>query len=100
MENERYCGKFAHSEVGDISAPVAIKNERGKDMIVVVRLKNKIAEHPISIVEDYQELREQTLEKKKAEKFDKWIQEKLDKTYINVREEWHNCEFTHKGWVK
>ncbi|MDR1699469.1 MAG: peptidylprolyl isomerase [Prevotellaceae bacterium] len=86
--------------VGGISAPVAIKNERGKDMIVILRLKNKIAEHPISTVEDYQELREQTLEQKKAEKFDKWIQEKLARTYVNVREEWRDCEFTHKGWVK
>ena len=87
-------------EVGKISQPVAIKNEQGRDIIVILRLKSRLDEHRINLVDDFQELRERTLDRKQAEKFNQWIDQKLQNTYVNIREGWRDCEFLHNGWIK
>ena len=87
-------------EVGEMSAPVAITNEQGRDMLVLLKLKSRLAEHRINLVDDFQELKAQTLSRKKAEKFNNWIGQKLKTTYVNVGEAWRDCDFTYKGWIR
>jgi peptidyl-prolyl cis-trans isomerase SurA len=87
-------------EVGGMSAPITIANEQGRDMLAVVKLKSKLEEHKLNPADDFQDLKEYALNKKKAEKFQDWISQKLKDTYVQIGKGWRDCEFTHKGWVK
>jgi len=31
---------------------------------------------------------------------DKWLQAKIDKTYVRIDSEWRNCEFKYDGWLR
>jgi hypothetical protein len=36
----------------------------------------------------------------RTKKFDKWVKEKIEITYIKISEEFKSCEFLKKGWLK
>ena len=40
------------------------------------------------------------LEKKRADKLEKWIIEKQKNTYVRINENWRNCDFKYSGWLK
>ena len=50
--------------------------------------------------EDFQILRDVVVNKRREEKIEKWIQDKINTTYVRISPDWRNCEFQYKGWVK
>ena len=66
----------------------------------VVKLKNRIEGHYANTTEDFQVLKDVVLEKKRNEKIEQWIKDKIQKTYIKIDPEWKNCEFKYSGWIK
>ena len=86
--------------VGDISDPFVMINNSGKEVVAIVKLKNKIEGHHATMSEDYQVLQNVVQEKVSSEKVESWIREKQKSTYIKVNEDWRNCEFTYPGWIK
>ena len=53
-----------------------IPQKTGKEECVIVKLKSRINGHKATISEDYQNLKEIVLEKRRDEMLDKWIREK------------------------
>lgn len=63
-------------KVGEISeAFTMIPQKTGKEECVIVKLKSRINGHKATISEDYQNLKEIVLEKRRDEMLDKWIRE-------------------------
>ena len=87
-------------EIGEISKPFKMTNQRMKTVCAIAKLKNRIKSHRASITEDFQILREIVLNKKKEEVIDNWIREKQRSTYIRINEDWCDCDFEYPGWVK
>ena len=86
-------------KVGEISeAFTMIPQKTGKEECVIVKLKSRINGHKATISEDYQNLKEIVLEKRRDEMLDKWIREKH--TYVRINENWKNCTFKYPGWIK
>ena len=76
-------------KVGEISeAFTMIPQKTGKEECVIVKLKSRINGHKATISEDYQNLKEIVLEKRRDEMLDKWIREKQKHTYVRINE---NC---------
>ena len=88
-------------KVGEISeAFTMIPQKTGKEECVIVKLKSRINGHKATILEDYQNLKEIVLEKRRDEMLDKWIREKQKHTYVRINENWKNCTFKYPGWIK
>ena len=88
-------------KVGEISeAFTMIPQKTGKEECVIVKLKSRTNGHKATISEDYQNLKNIVLEKRRDEMLDKWIREKQKHTYVRINENWRNCTFKYPGWIK
>lgn len=89
-------------EVGEISKAFTMIPERtGKEECVIVKLKSRINGHKATVADDYQNLKNIVLEKKREEVLDKWIREKQKHTYVRINDKWKkDCAFKYPGWIK
>lgn len=85
---------------GEISAPFMYKNESGKEMVCIVRLKSRIKAHKANPQDDYQALKDMVTASKNQELIEKWIKEKQQETFIQIAPEYKNCQFRYPGWIK
>lgn len=68
---------------------------------MIVKLKSRTTGHKATIADDYQNLKEIVLEKRRDEVLDKWIREKQKHTYVRIKDNWkNNCTFKYPGWIK
>ena len=87
--------------VGEISKAFTMINEKdGKEVCAIVKLKAKINGHKATIAEDYQDLKEIVMEKRREEMLQKWILDKQKHTYVRINDNWQKCDFKYPGWVK
>jgi peptidyl-prolyl cis-trans isomerase SurA len=85
---------------GEISSPFTYKDENGKEMVCVVRLKSRVKAHRANPDDDYQALKNMVTAFKNQELIEDWIKTKQQETYIHISPEFQNCEFHYPGWVK
>ena len=85
--------------VSEISKPFIMINSKGKEVCAIVKLKSRVKGHKATLAEDFQALKDVVLEKKRAEKIEKWIKEKQKSTYVRINEKWRNCDFKYPGWI-
>lgn len=86
--------------VGQISRAFRMTNDKGQEVCAVVMLKNRIEGHPANMTEDFQTLRDVVVNKRKEEKIEQWIKDKIKTTYVRISPDWRNCNFHYEGWVK
>lgn len=87
--------------VGELSKAFTMVSEKdGKEVCAVVKLKSRINGHKATIADDYQNLKEIVLDKRREEMLEKWIVEKQKHTYVRINPTWQHCEFKYPGWIK
>lgn len=86
--------------VGEISEPFTMINNKGKEICAIVKLKARIDGHKATITEDYQRLKSIVQAKLGDEKLEKWIRDKQKSTYVRINENWAKCDFKYPGWVR
>lgn len=89
----------ASMNINEISKPFIMVNSKGKEVVAVVKLKNRINGHRATMTDDYQVLQNVVVDRLSEEKIEKWIREKQTSTYIHINEGWDNCEFKYPGWI-
>ena len=86
--------------VGEVSEPFTMINNKGKEICAIVKLKARIDGHKATITEDYQRLKSIVQSKLGEEKLQKWIVDKQKSTYVRINENWVTCDFKYPGWVR
>ena len=86
--------------VGEISEPFTMINNKGKEICAIVKLKARIDGHKATITEDYQRLKAIVQSKLGDEKLEKWIRDQQKSTYVRINENWAKCDFKYPGWVR
>lgn len=86
--------------VGEVSEPFTMINNKGKEVCAIVKLKARIDGHKATITEDYQRLKSIVQSKLGDEKLQKWIVDKQKSTYVRINENWVTCDFKYPGWVR
>ncbi|MDB4334884.1 peptidylprolyl isomerase [bacterium] len=84
----------------ELSKPFAIKDNKGKDVFVVIKQKSKIEPHRANIKDDYQLVYDIMVAKHRGEGVEEWIKEKQQETYVTIKDEWVKCEFKYENWIK
>jgi len=80
-------------EVGDISAPVQFQTDDGKDAYRILRLLQRTDPHKANLKQDYDKIQEWALADKKQNELNKWMDEKVENTYIKINDEYKDCKF-------
>ncbi|MFZ4400068.1 MAG: foldase protein PrsA [Bacteroidales bacterium] len=86
-------------KVGDISNPMIMSDNDGKQAYRIVYLKSRSSAHRANLKDDYDKIQNATLERAKAEAVKKWINTKIEKTYVKFFDSYKDCKFDNI-WVK
>lgn len=84
-------------KVNDISNPVQFQTDDGKDAYRILKLLARTEPHKANLKQDYDKVQEWALADKKTEELNKWMEEKVENTYIKLNDEFSNCVFS-KDW--
>ena len=84
-------------EVEEISTPVQFQTEDGKDAYRILKLLARTDPHKANLKQDYDRVQEWGLAEKKQNEMNKWMDEKVENTYIKLNDEFKDCEFS-KEW--
>lgn len=87
-------------QVGEVSKPFEMMNERGKKVCAIVKLKSRTEGHKATITEDFQILKNLVLEKRRKDRLHQWVVNRIKSTYVRINERYRDCEFEYEGWVR
>jgi len=86
-------------KVGDISKPSRTQSPDGKEAYNLFFLKSQTEPHIANMKDDYQRIQQAALAEKNTRTIQKWINDKSNKTYIRIDDEFKDCPFSHR-WAK
>lgn len=88
-------------QVGDISKPFVMMDEsKNKEIVAIVKLKNKTEVHKANMTDDYQTIKEMYEAHESDQYLNNWIAKKQRETYIHIDPQWSGCDFHYPGWIK
>lgn len=87
-------------QVGEVSAPFQMINERGKTVCAVVKLKSRSEGHKATITEDFQVMKNIVLGKLRQQKLHDWVVKRIKSTYVRINDRYRDCQFEYEGWVR
>ncbi|MFH1159720.1 MAG: peptidylprolyl isomerase [bacterium] len=85
-------------KAGEVSSPVKWE-ERGRELFRIYYLKSRTSPHYANLEQDYARIQQWTLDKRKYEVMQQWIDKKAEQTYIEIMPSYLNCPFEGK-WFK
>jgi peptidyl-prolyl cis-trans isomerase SurA len=85
---------------GELSQPVPMKTEEGKQAYRILYLKTRTDPHRANMKDDYDKIQEVALKEKQNKEIEKWIKEKAAITYIHIIKEYLGCDFSYDWFVK
>jgi peptidyl-prolyl cis-trans isomerase SurA len=86
--------------VGEISKPFLMINERGKTVCAIVKLKSRSEGHKATITEDFQVLKNVVVEKRRQERLHEWVVNRIKSTYVRINDRYRDCQFEYEGWIR
>lgn len=93
--------KVQSMKPGDISEPFIMKDPaKNQDVVVIIRLTNRIDGHRASMQEDYNLIKKMYEEWEKDRILKQWVEKKIKDTYIHIEDGWADCDFVYDGWLK
>ena len=84
---------------GEVSKVFTDRDRTGRSKFKVLTVTKKIEEHPADYVKDYEKIQELALKQKQIKAIESWQEEKILETYVNVNEDYRDCEYA-SNWVK
>jgi len=92
---------LSNLKIGEISDPFeTIDPESRQTVYAVVKLIDKTETHKANLQDDYQQLSDLFLQKKREEQLEKWIATKQEQTYVRIDDTYANCNFEFNNWRK
>lgn len=85
---------------GEYSKPFLSSDNKGIRVIKIVRLDLDVKEHKANMKDDYLTLQRAALEDKNSRLIDEWVKDKVQSVYIKIDEEYKDCNFNVKCWIK
>jgi peptidyl-prolyl cis-trans isomerase SurA len=77
--------------VGKISSPIQFRTDDGKNAVRILFYKKKHNPHFANMKDDFQKLSTYALARKKGKVTDKWLDGAVKDVFINVSEDFQNC---------
>lgn len=87
-------------QVGQISRPFQMINDRGKTVCAIAKLKNRTEGHKATITEDFQVMKGVVMNKRRQDILHDWVVSKIKSTYVLINPQYRNCSFEYEGWIR
>ena len=84
---------------GEVSGPVLFKTSDDKEAYRLLYLKSETKPHKANLHDDYNKIQSAALNEKQNNILSRWFIDKTAKTYIQIDEEYRQCE-AMKQWLK
>ena len=85
---------------GEISNPVPFKTEDNTDAYRILYLEKKIEPHRANLKMDYNKIENWALRAKQQKAVDNWINQKAQRTYVRISNNYKSCDFKHHWFNK
>ena len=85
-------------QVGAVSRPMLFHNDKGETGFRIIYLKSKSKPHQANLKDDYDKIQEMALAKKQTDTINKWLHDRIAKSYVFVAPEYRNCKVIEK-WI-
>jgi peptidyl-prolyl cis-trans isomerase SurA len=87
--------------LNEVSNPFeSIDKETQLPVFKIIKVIKKTDSHKANLQNDYQQLAEMYLAKKKETVFNEWISKQQSETYIRIDQTYANCNFNFESWIK
>lgn len=83
----------------EVSKVFTDRDYTGKSKFKILTVTKRFDEHPADYIKDYEKIKDLALKEKQIRAIEIWQNKKIKDTYVNVNEDYHNCEFS-SNWVK
>ena len=90
-------------EVGQMSMPIESLDNEGRDgnlVYKIIRLDKILPSHTATFENDYTVLLDVVRNEKQVEAVNKFLDEKIEGTYIRIDPMFSDCDFSRSGWAK
>ena len=84
---------------GGVSSPAVIQMENENKAYRILRLNKRKEEHKANLVDDFAKIKEYSINAKKQEVLEEWVNKTIAKTYIRLSDNLAECELANK-WNK
>jgi len=85
--------------VNDVSPPTLTKSNDNEQSYRIIMINSKVPAHQANVIDDYMNIQEFAIRNKKEERVDKWINDKLNNTFVRLSNNLTNCDCYNK-WTK
>lgn len=88
---------------GEVSEPIASLDNEGRSgnlVYKIIRLDKIVPAHTANFESDYTELLALVKNRRQMEAVDKFVDDKIDVTYIVIDPMFGDCDFSRKGWER
>ena len=84
---------------GEVSQPLIEEERSGLKKYKILKVSNRYDEHVANYSLDYSKIKSLALKEKQLKLIQKWMNEKIESTYVNINKESRLCNFIN-NWVK
>ena len=88
---------------GEVSRPIESLDNEGRDgnlVYKIIRVDKVIPAHPATFSNDYTLLLQNARQKLQMDAIDRFIDEKINSTYIVIDPLFKDCDFERSGWIE
>ena len=82
--------------VGNITKPIRYRLDDGTEAVRILYYETRMAPHQANLKDDYQKIYKAALNEKKGRIMEKWFLNARDDVYIEVDDEFDNCNITNR----
>lgn len=91
----------ASLQPGEISQPFIMRDpKRDREIVAMVKLTTRIDAHQANMADDYQLIKDMYEQSQSQKIVERWLQKKINETYVRIEDGWRGCDFRHQGWIK
>jgi len=87
-------------KIGEISDPYESRDEKGRIVYKIIKLKSQSDPHRANLKDDYNFLSTLALNEKVSRIITEWVNEKIETSYIYIDESFKRCGLSNKNWLK
>ena len=87
-------------KIGEISDPYESRDEKGRIVYKIIKLKDQTDPHRANLKEDYGFMQDVALNEKMNKVIREWVDEKIEVSYIYIEESYKRCGLSNKNWLK
>ncbi len=93
--------EVSHLQPGQVSKAFVMKDlHSAKDIVAIVKLKNRIDAHRADAANDYQLIKAMYENRERERILADWINKKIAETYIRIEPGWSDCPDWRYNWLK